>query len=97
MRQRIQSYDSTFGHVPTSKITLHLNSVATTIPSKPGVPVFDDLQTWWFAGDGHSAASHGRYQVGWTSVNVPKSGTSIRIKNQFTNKIAKIEVGPSTQ
>jgi immune inhibitor A len=95
MRQRIQSYDSTFGGVATSKITLHKDGVPTTIQSKPGVPVFDDTKTWWFAEDGHTPASHGRFQVGWTGVNVPKSGTQIKVLNKFTNKIAKIEVGPS--
>ena len=44
MRQRIQSYDSTFGLERTDAITLNLNSVPTTIASKPAVPVFDDTQ-----------------------------------------------------
>ena len=63
----------------------------TTDPVEAGAcATFDDLKTWWFASDGHTPASHGRYQVGWTGVNVPKTGTTIRVKNQFTNKIAKI-------
>ena len=44
MRQRIQSYDSTFGLERTDAITLNLNSSPTTIASKPAVPVFNDLQ-----------------------------------------------------
>ncbi|MGH3080684.1 MAG: immune inhibitor A domain-containing protein [Gaiellaceae bacterium] len=79
MRQRIQSYDSTFGLERTDRITLHLNSEPTTIRSKPAVRLFDDMQSWWSADDGHTAASHGRFQPGWTGVNVPQSGTRIKV------------------
>lgn len=96
MRPRIQSYDSTFGLERTDAITLNLASVPTTIPSKPAVPVFNDLQTWWFAGDGHTAASHGRYQVGWSGVNVPKTGTTIRVKSQSAQGFfMQVEVAPA--
>jgi immune inhibitor A len=81
MRQRIQTYDSTFGLERTDAITLHLNSVATTIQSKPAVPLFDDMRSYW-GGDGHTAASHGRFQPEWTSVNVPKTGTQIKVQTQ---------------
>jgi immune inhibitor A len=80
-RQRIQSYDSTFNRDRTEAITLHKQGVATRFPSLPAQRVFDDNQTWWYAEDGHSPESHGRYQVGWTGVNVPKTGTTIRVKN----------------
>jgi immune inhibitor A len=82
MRQRIQSYDSTFGLERTDRITLHLNSEPTTIGSKPAVRLFDDMQSWWSADDGHTAASHGRFQPGWTGVNVPKSGTRIMVQTE---------------
>ncbi len=94
MRQRIQSYDSTFGLERTDAITLHLNSAPTTIASKPAVPVFDDTKTWWYAGDGHSAASHGRYQVGWTGVDVPKTGTTIRVKSVSGAGSMQVQVAP---
>ena len=94
MRQRIQSYDSTFGLERTDAITLHLNSAPTTIASKPAVPVFDDTKSWWSAGDGHSAASHGRYQVGWTGVDVPKTGTVIRVKSVSGAGSMQVQVSP---
>jgi len=81
MRGRIQTGDSTFGLNATDAVTLHLNGVATTIPSKPAAPIFDDRKDYWFATDGHTAASHGRHQVGWMSVNVPKTGTLIEVKS----------------
>ena len=81
MRNRILSYDSTFGLEPTDAITLHNNGVAGSIASKPAVPVFDDTRTWWTNEDQHGATgSHlGRYQPGWYGVDVPKTGTTIRV------------------
>jgi immune inhibitor A len=96
MRQRIQSYDSTFGLDRTDAITLHKDSVPTRIRSQSAVSVFNDLRTWWFESDGHSPESHGRYQVGWTGVNVPKSGTKIRVTDIDSHgNIIKVEVRPA--
>ena len=83
MRNRILSYDSTFGLERTDAITLHNNGVAATIASKPAVPVFDDTKTWWFNSDEHAAtgAHEGRYQPGWYGVDVPKTGTTITVVN----------------
>ena len=95
MRQRIQSYDSTFGLERTDAITLHLNSVPTTIASKPATRTFDDSRTWWFAGDGHTAAQHGRFQVQWTGVNVPKTGTVIRVAAESHHgSVMHVDVNP---
>ena len=42
--------------------------------------VFDDTLDWWFAGDEHGSGEHsGHYQPGWYSVNVPKTGTTIKV------------------
>jgi immune inhibitor A len=83
LRPRTLSYDSTFGREPTDAITVHKNSTPTTIPSQPGVPTFDDRNNYWFNADEHAATgSHvGRYQPGWYSVNVPKTGTIIEVKS----------------
>ena len=95
-RQRIQSYDSTFNRDRTEAITLHKDGVATRFPSLPAARVFDDLKTWWYASDGHDPATHGRFQVGWTGVDVPKTGTTIRVKNTSDHGFYMfIEVGPS--
>ncbi|PKZ41856.1 hypothetical protein CYJ76_05215 [Kytococcus schroeteri] len=42
MRQKTQSFDATFGLERTDAVTLHHDGQATTIPSRPGVPVFFD-------------------------------------------------------
>jgi len=86
VRPRILSFDSTFGLEATDAITINKNSQAITIASQPAVPVFDDTKTWWFNADQHAAtgAHVGRYQPGWYGVNVPKTGTTIRVVNDST-------------
>lgn len=48
MRSRIQSYDSPFSLYRTDGLTLHNADVATKIPSKPGVPVFNDHTSTYY-------------------------------------------------
>jgi immune inhibitor A len=81
MRPRLQTYDSVFGLSPTESITPHNDGVPTTIASKPAVPLFDDSNTYWFDCDEHGCTGDhpGRYQPGWSSVNVPNTGTRIRV------------------
>lgn len=97
MRNRILSYDSTFSLEPTKKITLHKDGVAATIKSKGAVPRFDDTKTWWFDRDEHGATgSHpGRYQPGWYSVDVPKTGTTLSVSKVARNGTMKVTVGTS--
>ena len=81
MRPRIQSYDATFTKTATDAITLHNNSVATTIASKPAVSVFDDSKSWWTPSHPSDAPGTSRYQAEWNSVNVPNTGTVVRVKS----------------
>ena len=46
-RNRIQSYDSTFGLEPTDAITLHWLSQPSYHPSLPAVSVFDDNNSYY--------------------------------------------------
>jgi immune inhibitor A len=92
LRPRIQSYDSTFGLERTGAYTLHNNGVPTRIPSLPAARVFDDTRTYWQNCDDHgcTGAHPGRYQPGWNSVDVPKTGTRVEVvsesaKNSFMN------------
>jgi immune inhibitor A len=96
MRNRILSYDSTFGLAPTAALTLHLSrfdaqgkfaeTMTGSVPSRPAVSTFDDRNTYWFATDGHTTGPNGthvgRYQPGWYSVDVPKTGTTITVVSQ---------------
>ena len=70
-----------------------MNSVPTTIASQPAVPVFDDLTDYWFDARRPHAGLHGRYQPGWTSVNVPKTGTKIRVQSEsHGGRVVHVEV-----
>ena len=98
LRPRILSFDSTFGLEATDAITIHRNSVPVTVASQPAAPVFDDTKTWWFNRDEHAAtgAHVGRYQPGWYGVNVPKTGTQIRVKSTSAQgNFMQVEVSPS--
>ncbi len=105
LRNRILSFDSTFGTEATDAITLHREvagpggTVVTqtaTIPSSPAIPTFDDTKTYWFNGDGHgvTGAHVGRYQPGWYSVDVPKTGTTISVRGGFRDGVLKVDVAP---
>jgi len=52
---------------------LHMNSVARNIPSRPAVSTFDHSKSYWVAPD--PAIGH----LGWSSVPVPDTGTTIRV------------------
>jgi immune inhibitor A len=74
-RPRIQSYDSTFGLEKTDKITLHdpESGVAKQYGGLAAVPTFDDTQDWYVAKGEQPEAN------GWAGVDVPKTGTKIRV------------------
>ena len=93
MRNRILSYDSTFGLSPTTALTLHKEGVAASVPSRPAVRVFDDTKQWWFPADEHTVAGvhPGRYQAAWYSVDVPKTGSTIRV-NGFGKQGSQINL-----
>jgi len=97
-RPRVLAYDSTFGLEPTDAITLHKDGIPFTMPSLPAVATFNDLNSYWSNTDGDGATgSHvGRYQPGWYSVNVPKSGTTISVKSVSAQGASmQVEVAPA--
>ena len=98
VRPRILTYDSAFALTPTPAITVHKNSVPVTIPSQPAAKVFNDRNDYWFNRDADAETGDhvGRYQPGWYGVNVPKTGTTIRITSMSTKaKYIQIEVAPA--
>jgi immune inhibitor A len=68
-RNRVQTYDATFGLEPTDAITIHRFSQPSSIPSLPAVREFNDMNSYW-----DPANPTG-------SVMVPQTGTLIRIVN----------------
>ncbi len=93
-RPRIQTYDSTFSKEPVDGQTLHYFSDPYRLSAKRARPVFNDTLDWWFDQDEHSTEDHvGRYQPGWNSVDVPKTGTTIGVLGVRDNGFMKIRVG----
>ncbi len=84
-RNRIQSYDATFGLAPTDGIpNIHVNSVLSPIPSLPAVPVFDDRITYY-----DPANPQG-------SVKNPNTGTQIRVVGTSAQDgFMQVEVRPA--
>jgi immune inhibitor A len=66
-RNRVQSYDATFGLEATDAMTLHYNSKPWKIPSLPGNPIFDDMLDFYDESNPLNSADH------------PHSGTVIEV------------------
>ncbi len=81
-RPRILTYDSTFSLEPSSD--LHLRSLGEkyTVEGSAAVPTFDDTEQWWFPNDEHTVEGvhPGQYQPGYNSVDVPETGTVIKVR-----------------
>lgn len=94
MRPRNLAGDATFGLDPVPAITLHSNGVAATIPAQPAVPVFSDANNPWTNCDQHACtgAHVGRYQPGWYSVDIPNTGTTVRVKSVSSTGFMQIDV-----
>jgi len=83
-RNRVQTYDSTFGLQSTDALTLHWLSQPSYHPSLPAVPVFDDNNQYWNPDNP------------WGGVINPNTGTQIRVKSISTRgSFMQIEVRPS--
>jgi immune inhibitor A len=84
-RNRIQSYDATFGLQKTDAINnIHVYSVLSPIPSLPAVPVFDDRKSYYDPANP------------WGSVIVPNTGTQVRvISYSALGNFLQIQVRPA--
>jgi immune inhibitor A len=73
-RPRVQSYDSTFGTLPTNQICLHMDTIfEQCYGGLAGNPLFDDTQSYWV--EPNPAIDH----YGWASVPLPGLGVTIRV------------------
>ena len=66
----------------------------TTIPGKPAVKVFSDSNSYWSLADAHATtgAHAGRYQPGWSSVDVPDTGTTVRVKSVSSTGFMQVDI-----
>jgi immune inhibitor A len=98
LRPRIATRDSAFGLTRTLPVTLRHNGVKYRLGRQAPQPLFDDTKRWWFDNDEHASGSQthpGRFQPGWFSVDVPKTGTTIRVLRVNKDGVMTIRVGTS--
>ncbi|MGB5533157.1 MAG: peptidase M6, partial [Acidimicrobiia bacterium] len=83
-RNRVQTFDATFGLQATDAITLHENGEASYHPSHPAVEIFDDRNSYYDPAN----------PMG--SVIVPNTGTQIRVKSvSAQGSFMQVEVRPA--
>ncbi|MEU8434014.1 immune inhibitor A domain-containing protein [Streptomyces sp. NPDC029216] len=80
---RAQTFDAPFSTRPTDRVTLHKPNGTLTIPSRPGVPVFDDHRTAYWNPD--------LPQLG---VKVPDTGTRLQVLRESATT-ATLQLTPS--
>lgn len=79
MRARLQSYDSTFGLQPTESYTLHGNGVHPRVEAGGAAVRRQPVLLDRLREHGCTGAHDGHHQPGWFSVDVPDTGTTIRV------------------
>ena len=93
-RPRITAFDAAFSPDRAPGFTLHYLGQKYEVRGAPARPTFNDLKTYWYAGDEHGTGEHeGRYQPGWNSVIVPKTGTTIKVLRVGNDGYMRVKVG----
>ncbi|HET6562461.1 MAG TPA: immune inhibitor A domain-containing protein [Marmoricola sp.] len=95
VRPRTMSFDSAFAPGRVKGFNLHYEGDRFRIEASRGVRTFDDTSRWWYNRDEHAATGHhdGRYQPGWYSVNVPETGTTVKVGKVNRKKWMTVRVG----
>lgn len=82
-RNRVQTFDSTFGLQPTEPVTLHYQGLASVHPSLPAVPTFDDRKQYYRPANPNGGVIN------------PHTGTQIRVKSwPYRGSYMQVEVRP---
>lgn len=97
LRTKVLTADSTFSLRPSPSQRLHYQGKAYTLKGQPAEPLFDDTMDWWFDSDEHGTGDHpGFYEPEWYGVDVPETGTTIRVvKVDPRTKVMTVKVGTS--
>ncbi len=83
-RNRVQTYDATFGFEPTDEIILHWQGDESVHPSLPAVSTFDDNNSYY------------RVENPMGSVITPQTGTQIRVQSlSARGNFMQVQVRPS--
>ena len=84
-RPRVNSWNSTFSKYRSAAQFLHFGGQRYKLPAVKPVAVFNDNKNYWYDSDEHGTHADDHYQPGWYGVDVPKTGTKVRVK-QMNNK-----------
>ncbi|WP_395659525.1 immune inhibitor A domain-containing protein [Nocardioides sp.] len=94
LRTKVLTADSAFSRKATPSQRLHYQGKKYTLKGKPAQPVFDDTLDWWFGGDEHGSGDHpGFYEPEWYSVDVPNTGTTIKVVKVSKSGVMTVKVG----
>ena len=96
LRPRISAHDAAFGLTRTKRVVLHAGGERYRLRSHAGQPRFDDTMDWWFDYDEHASGTEthpGHYQPGWYSVDVPETGTTIKVVKVTRAGVMTVRVG----
>ncbi|WP_274562754.1 immune inhibitor A domain-containing protein [Streptomyces spiramyceticus] len=81
MRNKIQTFDSTFSKYRTDAFTLHNADVPLDLKSQKGVPVFDDRKgTYWYKENPTAGVEVPDTNTKISIVSEPKSGSTMTVK-----------------
>ncbi|MBT2508149.1 immune inhibitor A [Streptomyces sp. ISL-98] len=81
MRNKIQTFDSTFSKYRTDAFTLHNADVPFELKSQKGVPVFDDRKgTYWYKENPTAGVDVTDTNTKISIVSEPKSGSTMTVK-----------------
>ncbi len=93
LRPGFASYDAPLSDKNSKKQVIRFQGEKITLPARKAVRVFDDTRRYWSDSDQHGAGEHaGHYQPGWYSVDVPRTGTTIRVVKSNKNGTMWIKV-----
>jgi immune inhibitor A len=82
---RRQPFDATFGQEATDSVTFHKNGVATTVPSQPAIPTFDDRDPnrYWSAANPWNSTKVAGSGTTMTVAKTTDGGNELQVKVQF--------------
>ncbi len=93
-RPRLLTFDSAFSLKPNTTQKLHFAGKRWNLKGSKAQPVFNDLRDWWYDGDEHTNGVHtGHYQPGWYGVDVPRTGTTIKVVKVAKSGVMTVQVG----
>jgi len=93
LRPGFASYDAALSLKNAKRQVIRFMGKKVVLPARKPVKVFDDTRRYWADSDQHGAGEHdGHYQPGWYSVQVPRTGTKIRLVKQNKKGVMWIRV-----